>query len=196
MISDNNKGKKMAEDDKRLSKEIMGKLVVSKTGKKFGAVGDVTFETKSGELIHLVLTNPTPYSTKLELESAKEYIRGNTKIELEDSSSLTSFFGEQALFYSKILTPDDYLKKIGQVNIKEILTAARTLFAQKNANLVIVGANKNSTNLKKVLEKIASIAPGGLITGWNVSFDWWFLDKAFRKFKMDFEIGIFCIRQI
>ena len=58
----------MAEDDKRLSKEIIGKMVVSKTGKKFGMVGDVTFETKSGELIHIVLTNPTPYSTKLELE--------------------------------------------------------------------------------------------------------------------------------
>ncbi len=58
----------MAEDDKRLSKELIGKMIVSKTGKKFGMVGDITFETKSGELIHLVLTNPTPYSTKLELE--------------------------------------------------------------------------------------------------------------------------------
>jgi len=58
----------MAEEDKRLSKEIIGKMVVSKTGKKFGHVGDVTFETKSGELIHLVLANPTPYSSKLELE--------------------------------------------------------------------------------------------------------------------------------
>ena len=58
----------MAEDDKRLSKEIIGKMVVSKTGKKFGTVGDVTFETKSGELIHIVLVNATPYSTKLDLE--------------------------------------------------------------------------------------------------------------------------------
>ncbi len=58
----------MAEEDKRLSKEIIGKMVVSKTGKKFGVVGDVTFETKSGELIHIVLSNPTAYSTKLELE--------------------------------------------------------------------------------------------------------------------------------
>ena len=60
--------KGMAEDDKKLSREIIGKMVVSKTGKKFGVVGDITFETKTGELIHLVLSNPTPYSTKLELE--------------------------------------------------------------------------------------------------------------------------------
>jgi len=58
----------MVEEEKRLSKEIIGKLVVSKTGKKFGVVGDITFETKSGELIHIVLANPTPYSSKLELE--------------------------------------------------------------------------------------------------------------------------------
>ena len=58
----------MAEDDKKLSRELIGKMVVSRTGKKFGMVGDITFETKTGELIHLVLTNPTPYSTKLELE--------------------------------------------------------------------------------------------------------------------------------
>jgi sporulation protein YlmC with PRC-barrel domain len=58
----------MAEDDKKLSRELVGKMVVSRTGKKFGMVGDITFETKTGELIHLVLTNPTPYSTKLELE--------------------------------------------------------------------------------------------------------------------------------
>ncbi len=58
----------MADDDKRLSRELVGKMVVSKTGKKFGTVGDITFETKSGELIHLVLVNATPYSTKLELE--------------------------------------------------------------------------------------------------------------------------------
>lgn len=58
----------MVEENKKLSRELVGKMVVSKSGKKFGMVGDVTFETKSGELIHIVLTNPTPYSTKLELE--------------------------------------------------------------------------------------------------------------------------------
>ncbi|MEK9175585.1 MAG: pitrilysin family protein [Patescibacteria group bacterium] len=92
--------------------------------------------------------------TKLELESAKEYIRGNTKIELEDSSALTSFFGEQALFYPKILTPDDYLKKIGHIGTKEIQTMAQTLFVSKSANLVVVGASKNSSALKKIFEKI------------------------------------------
>ncbi len=62
----------MAEDDRKFSKAVMGKTVVSKTGKRFGEVGDIVFETKSGELIHLVLKNPTPYVDKLELEKDKE----------------------------------------------------------------------------------------------------------------------------
>ena len=58
----------MAEDDKKFSRQLIGKTIVSKTGKRFGEVGDITFETKTGELIHMVITNPTQYSMKLELE--------------------------------------------------------------------------------------------------------------------------------
>lgn len=61
-----------ATDEKKFSKQLMGKTVVSKSGKRFGEVGDIVFETKSGELIHLVLKNPTTYTEKLELEKNKE----------------------------------------------------------------------------------------------------------------------------
>ena len=62
----------MADEDKKVAKQILGKTVVSKTGKKFGDVGDLIFETRSGELIHIVLGNPTSYTEKLELEKDKE----------------------------------------------------------------------------------------------------------------------------
>ena len=58
-------------DDKKISKEIMGKTVVSRSGKRFGEVADVIFEVKSGELIHIVLKNPTIYAQKVELEKDK-----------------------------------------------------------------------------------------------------------------------------
>lgn len=58
----------MVEEAKKNSKDLIGKTVVSKAGKRYGEVGDIIFETKTGELIHIVLTNPTPYSEKLELE--------------------------------------------------------------------------------------------------------------------------------
>ena len=58
----------MAEEEKKFSRQLLGKTVVSKAGKRFGEVGDIVFETRSGELIHLVLVNPTSYIEKLELE--------------------------------------------------------------------------------------------------------------------------------
>jgi len=62
----------MAEEQKTMSKQLIGKTVVSKTGKRFGVVGDIIFETRSGELIHMVLTEPTSYAEKLDLEKDKE----------------------------------------------------------------------------------------------------------------------------
>ena len=61
----------MADEEKKFSKQLIGKTVVSKTGKRFGEVGDLIFETRSGELIHMVLSNPTSYTEKLELEKDK-----------------------------------------------------------------------------------------------------------------------------
>ncbi|NTV24018.1 MAG: hypothetical protein HGA85_06650 [Nanoarchaeota archaeon] len=63
----------MVEDEtKKFSKQLLGKTIISKNGKRFGEVGDLIFETKSGELIHMVVNNPTPYTEKLELEKDKQ----------------------------------------------------------------------------------------------------------------------------
>ncbi len=61
-----------SEDEKKYSKQLVGKTVVSKTGKRFGDVGDLVFESNSGELIHIVLGSPTSYSKKLDLEKSKD----------------------------------------------------------------------------------------------------------------------------
>lgn len=62
----------MEDREKNYSKELLGKTIVSKSGKKFGEVGDLIFEVGSGELIHLMLRNPTSYTDRMELERTKE----------------------------------------------------------------------------------------------------------------------------
>jgi sporulation protein YlmC with PRC-barrel domain len=47
---------------------ILGKMIVTKEGKRLGFVKDITFETTSGEIIHLVVKDPTPYTRNLNLE--------------------------------------------------------------------------------------------------------------------------------
>jgi len=53
-------------------REILNKSVVTKEGRRLGLLKDVTFETKTGELIHLILTMPTAYANSLGLEKTKE----------------------------------------------------------------------------------------------------------------------------
>lgn len=57
--------------EKKPAKEIIGKLVVTKEGKRLGIVKDISFETRSGELIQIAMTNPTSYSKTLNLEIGK-----------------------------------------------------------------------------------------------------------------------------
>ena len=57
--------------DKKPFKVLLNKLIVTKEGKRLGLVRDITFEIKSGELIHLVVKDPTPYTKNLSLESTK-----------------------------------------------------------------------------------------------------------------------------
>ncbi|MBI2106800.1 PRC-barrel domain-containing protein [Candidatus Woesearchaeota archaeon] len=62
----------MKEDDRKYSKQLLGKTIVSKTGKKFGEAADIEFEMKTGEIIHILLKNPTGYCEGLELEKNKD----------------------------------------------------------------------------------------------------------------------------
>lgn len=62
--------------EKVLSKKLLEKVVVSKSGKKFGEVGDLIFDTKSGEIIDFILVNPTKYikDVSLEKDSNGDYL--------------------------------------------------------------------------------------------------------------------------
>jgi len=61
----------MTEDNKFNVRKLIGKYVVSKSGKRFGEVADIDFEVRTGELISIVLKNPTGYAEGLELEKSK-----------------------------------------------------------------------------------------------------------------------------
>ena len=54
--------------EKKPLKDVLGKLVVTREGKRLGIVKDINFETNTGELIQLVLKDSTPYTRNLNLE--------------------------------------------------------------------------------------------------------------------------------
>lgn len=54
--------------DKNPFNSLLGKMIVTKEGKRLGFVRDITFETSSGELINILVKDPTPYTKNLNLE--------------------------------------------------------------------------------------------------------------------------------
>jgi len=47
---------------------LIGKMIVTKEGKRLGFVKDILFETRSGELINIMVKDTTPYTRNLNLE--------------------------------------------------------------------------------------------------------------------------------
>ncbi len=56
-------------ETKTRTRELTGKTIVSdETGKKFGSVGDISFVPETGELMNLLLTEPTRATSDLQLQ--------------------------------------------------------------------------------------------------------------------------------
>ena len=55
-------------NEKNPFSNLVGKMIVTKEGKRLGFVRDITFETSSGELISLIVKDATPYAKTLNLE--------------------------------------------------------------------------------------------------------------------------------
>ncbi len=64
------------QENKNPFSSLLGKMIVTKEGKRLGFVKDITFETRSGELISIVVKDSTPYTKNLNLErtSGKELL--------------------------------------------------------------------------------------------------------------------------
>lgn len=58
--------------EKKPLKDVIGRLVVTKEGKRLGIVKDVSFETKTGELIQLLIKDATAYTKSLNLEANQD----------------------------------------------------------------------------------------------------------------------------
>ena len=59
------------QDNKHIFSSLLGKMIVTKEGKRLGFLKDVTFETRSGELINMIIKDSTPYARNLNLEKTR-----------------------------------------------------------------------------------------------------------------------------
>ena len=60
------------DESKTFARQLIGKTVVSKAGKRFGEVGGLYSELRTGELMQVMLRNPTGFAEGMELEKDKD----------------------------------------------------------------------------------------------------------------------------
>ncbi len=91
------------------------------------------------------------FITIRELNKAKSFLIGNTKLSLEATDDIANFYGMQELMKKDIKTLKEKIKEINNVTIKDVNKIAKTIFQNKNLNLAIVGPIKEKKSISKIL---------------------------------------------
>lgn len=100
---------------------------------------------------HYQITNHQSLVTSSELTKSKEFLKGHLALALEDTSDVSSFFGDQELFCQKVLTPEEVFKEIDKVTMDEVNYEAKRLFVPERLNLAIIGPYENDEEFKKII---------------------------------------------
>ena len=101
---------------------------------------------------HYKITNSQQPIVSSELLKSKEFLKGHLALALEDTSDVSSFFGDQELFSEKVLTPEEVFKKIDGVTIDEVNYEAKRLFVPERLNLAIIGPYGNDTKFANLIK--------------------------------------------
>jgi predicted Zn-dependent peptidase len=93
----------------------------------------------------------TPVTSK-ELRKAKEYLKGRTTIDLEESENINTWYVRQELLQTKVIAPETFFAKIDALTPRDILRAAKGIVSSIGLNLAAIGSGIDEKALKKVLK--------------------------------------------
>lgn len=87
-----------------------------------------------------------------ELINAKAYIKGQTAIALEDSSTLAAWYGKQSVLTGKLISPNVKMKAIDMVTAKDVKRLAQHIFLKNHINIASIGPYESTSHLTKLID--------------------------------------------
>lgn len=89
-----------------------------------------------------------------EINRAKDMLKGRLAISLEASDDLANWYGRQAIYRKKYVTPADYIEEITKVTAADLRRVAKKIFVEHNLNLALIGPidSKKEAVLRKALK--------------------------------------------
>lgn len=119
--------------------------------KVFSGVATARFEEAVREILkELRRIQHEPIDAK-ELAKAKELIIGRTQMGLEASDDLANWYAGEEILKHTIQTPKQALAKIAKVTARDVRRVARDIFRNDKLNLAVIGPNKVTPSLRKIL---------------------------------------------
>ncbi|TSC88684.1 MAG: Uncharacterized protein G01um10145_851 [Microgenomates group bacterium Gr01-1014_5] len=87
-----------------------------------------------------------------ELTKAKEYLKGRLALGLEDTHSVSEFFGDQELFEEEVRTVEQVMAGIDAVTMSDVHSLANGFFTTPKLNLAVVGPFVDTVKFQKLLK--------------------------------------------
>lgn len=100
---------------------------------------------------HYKLINGKKKVTTKELTNAKEFVKGQLALALEDSRVVSGFFGEKQLLLGKIETPKEVFAKLEKVTLAEVEDLAKVIFKPQNLYLAVIGPYDDEEKFAKLI---------------------------------------------
>ena len=111
---------------------------------------------KINEAIKLILTEFNDIKEngvkKEELYKAKENLAGKMALKMESSFNQASFYADQELLLSSILTREQEIARINKVTENDIKNLAKKIFQPERLNLSVIGPYEDEAQFEKLLK--------------------------------------------
>jgi predicted Zn-dependent peptidase len=87
----------------------------------------------------------------VELAKGREYIKGRLQLRMEDTGAVASWLGRQELLRGRILTVDEVLAQLDQVEVEDVQRVAADVFRADRFNLAVVGPFRSASRFEAAL---------------------------------------------
>lgn len=134
---------------------------INSTVEDFDEVGDLTVYAglninKAEQGIKVILEEFKKIKEKKvsekELKKTKEFIKGILLLKMENTRTVSSWYGLQELLYQPVQTPEEKVAEIDKVTASDVQKAAQEIFRTEKLNLAIIGPFKDEGRFLKLLQ--------------------------------------------
>jgi len=87
-----------------------------------------------------------------ELQKAKNFLKGKMVLRLEDSEEYAHMLGKYELLHKDPKTPEEFMREIDKVTVKDVLRVTADLFKAERLRLAVIGPFDDSWKFEELLK--------------------------------------------